>query len=53
LYETLVGTDEYFSSGQKKNMLQNAVRKVSELSIVKDHADQLKAHDGREQTYDS
>jgi hypothetical protein len=25
LYETLVSTDEYFSSGHKKNMLQNAV----------------------------
>jgi hypothetical protein len=53
LYETLVNPDECFSSAHKKNMLQNAVRNVSELAIVKDTAAQLKAHDGREQTYDS
>jgi hypothetical protein len=35
LYETLVNPDECFSSAHKKNMLQNAVRNVSELAIVK------------------
>jgi hypothetical protein len=53
LYEAQVAKDEHFSPGQKKNMLQNAVRPVPVLSAVKETADHLKTQDGKEQTYDS
>jgi hypothetical protein len=42
LYENQVDKEEYFSNGQKKNMLQNAVHPVQELRAVKTQADQHK-----------
>jgi hypothetical protein len=53
LYEAQVAIDEHFSSGQKKNMLQNAVRRVPQLCSVKTQADHLKTHDGKDLTNDS
>jgi uncharacterized protein YktA (UPF0223 family) len=35
LYENQVESEEYFSNGQKRHMLQNAVRPVQELCAVK------------------
>jgi hypothetical protein len=40
LYETQVESEEYFSNGQKRHMLQNAVHPVQELRAVKTQADQ-------------
>jgi hypothetical protein len=52
LYETQVESEEYFSNGQTKHMLQNAVRPVQELRAVKTQADQHKTQTGKELTYD-
>jgi hypothetical protein len=53
LYEAQVAIDEHFSSGQKKTMLQNAVRHVPQLCSVNTQADHLNTHDGKDLTYDS
>jgi hypothetical protein len=48
LYETQVESEEYFSNGQKRHMLQNAVHPVQELRAVKTQADQHKTQTGKE-----
>jgi hypothetical protein len=52
LYEAQVETEEYFSNGQKRHMLQTAVHPVQELRVVKTQADQHKTQAGKELTYD-
>jgi hypothetical protein len=52
LYENQVNIEEYFSNGQKKNMLQNAVHPVQELCAVKTQADHHKTQTGKDLTYD-
>jgi hypothetical protein len=52
IYENQVDTSEYFSPGQKKNMLQNAVHPIQELRAVKTQADQHKTQSGTDLTYD-
>jgi hypothetical protein len=52
LYEAQVEKEEYFSNGQKRHMLQNAVHPVQELRAVKTQADQHKTQTGKELTYD-
>jgi hypothetical protein len=47
LYETQVEKEEYFSNGQKRHMLQNAVHPVQELRAVKTQADQHKTQAGK------
>jgi hypothetical protein len=47
LYETQVESEEYFSNGQKRHMLQNAVHPVQELRAVKTQADQHKTQPAR------
>jgi hypothetical protein len=51
LYETQVESEEYFSNGQKRHMLQNAVHPVQELRAVKTQAYQHKTQTGKELTY--
>jgi hypothetical protein len=50
LYEAQVEKEEYFSNGQKRHMLQNAVHPVQELCAVKTQADQHKTQAGKELT---
>jgi hypothetical protein len=52
LYETQAESEEYFSNGQKRHMLQNAVHPVQELRAVKTQADQHKPQTEKELTYD-
>jgi hypothetical protein len=52
LYEAQVEKEEYFSNGQKRHMLQNAVHPVQELRAVKTQADQHKTQTEKELTYD-
>jgi hypothetical protein len=50
LYEAQVEKEEYFSNGQKRHMLQNAVHPVQELCAVKTQADHHKTQAGKELT---
>jgi hypothetical protein len=57
LYEAHVEKEEYFSNGQKRHMLQNAVHpslvlSVLELCALKTQADQHKTQTGKDLTYD-
>jgi hypothetical protein len=52
LCETQVESTEYFSNGQKKHMLQNAVHPDQELCAVKTQADQHKTQNGTDLTCD-
>lgn len=48
LRESLVDEDSYFSENQKKILLENAVAPVKSLRSVKDQADQMSTHTGKD-----
>ena len=52
LYEKHVPPHDYFSDGQKRTMLQNAVHGIDELRQVKNTADHLATSSGSKVTYD-
>jgi hypothetical protein len=52
LYEKHVPPTDYFSEGQKRIMLQNAVQSIEELRQVKNNADLMYAKSGTPLTYD-
>lgn len=52
LYESLVDEDSYFSENQKKILLENAVAPVKPMRLVKDQADQMSTHTGKDLDYD-
>lgn len=52
-YENLIPAGDHMKDSVKLTLLQNAVRGIPDLRKVKDTADQLKAHDGKEVTYSS
>jgi Reverse transcriptase (RNA-dependent DNA polymerase) len=52
LYERQVPSSDYFSDGQKRIMLENAVHPITELRQVKNNADLQKTNTGKALTYD-
>jgi hypothetical protein len=52
LYEKQVPPSDYFSDGQKRQMLENCVAAVPELRNIKTAADMEKTRTGRSLTYD-
>jgi hypothetical protein len=52
LYEKHVPPDDYFSDGQKRIMLQNAVNGIDELRQVKITADHMSSSSGKTMSYD-
>ena len=52
LYERQVPSSDYFSDGQKRIMLENAVHPITELRQVKNNADLQKTNTGKSLTYD-